>query len=189
MGRFAVLVAPQVERLVAFDLSSAALGVLEAETKVRNIANIETVQGDLCSIAPSLGPFDTAYSIEAIQHIPSHRERVAAVRSMLRVLKPGGKCLISVAAWNRRVAREISQKEGFWGEGDRRLYAFCFTPAELRSLMEEAGVKDVKVRGVTVLPGRICRRLPLALTGFEAWCTAIPQLARVSWFVLGVGSR
>jgi SAM-dependent methyltransferase len=189
MGRFAVLVAPQVGRLVAFDLSRAALDVLVAENKVRNIINVETLQGDLCNLPASLGLFDSAYSIEAIQHIPSHKERVRAVRNMLQVLKPGGTCLISVAAWNRRVAREIQDKEGFWGTDARRIYAYCFTPHQLRSLMQEAGVRDVRIRGVMALPGRICRRLPLALSRLESYCSAIPQLAPLSWFVMGTGRR
>ena len=186
MGRFAVVVAPRVKRLVAVDLSSTALEVLTAETKVRHITNVETSQGDLCSISPSLGPFDSVYSIEAIQHIPSHKERLAAVQNLCRMLKPGGKCLISVVGWNVRVAREVD-KEGFWGSGEGRLYAFCFTPDELRSLMEEAGVRNVRIRGAIVLPGRITRRLPLGLTCLESWCSAIPQLAPLSWFVMGIG--
>jgi 2-polyprenyl-3-methyl-5-hydroxy-6-metoxy-1,4-benzoquinol methylase len=188
MGRFAVVVAPRVKRLVAVDLSSTALDVLVAETKVRNITNIETSQGDLCNIPESLGPFDSVYSVEAIQHIPSRKERLAAVRNLCRMLKPGGKCLVSVVGWNARVAREV-EKEGFWGTDDGRLYAFCSTPEELQALMEEAGVRNVKIRGVIALPGRITRHLPLGLTCLETWCSAIPQLAPFSWFVMGIGER
>jgi len=189
LGRLALLVAPRVGRLVCVDLSADALEVLRAETEAQGIRNVETVQGDLCRVPGTLGPFDRAYSVEVLQHIPSDRERRAALAKMHELLKPGGRCLIGVICWNRRTRRRGAGKESFWGTGERRLYAYAFTPQEIGRLLRETGFLDVRVRGLMALPARITRRLPRWLGVVETWCSTAPFLARVSNFVIATGRR
>lgn len=189
LGRLAMEVAPRVARLLCTDLSGGALRVLEEGARARGIGNIETLESDLCVLPASLGPFDRAYSIEVLQHIPSARERLQALRSVRAVLKPGGRFLVCVFGWNWRVRRAGWRKEGFWGEGDRRLYACYHTPAELRAVMQQAGFRNVKVRGLIVLPGRITKRLPPRLACLETWAAALPPTTRLAWFLTATGQR
>ena len=189
VGRLALVVAPKVSRLVCADLSSGALDVLKSQAHRQGIRNIETVQADLCSITGSLGPFDVAYSVEVIQHIPSDRERRAALVRIYELLKPGGRCLISVVCWNSRTRREGAEKEGFWGTGDRRLYVYSFAPHEIGRLLIETGFHDVRVRGLLVLPGRITRHLPASLAVVDTWCSMIPALSCMGRYVIATGRR
>ncbi len=189
VGRLSMLVAPKVERLVCTDLSAHCLAVLQVEAAARGIRNIETVEGDLCRLPGSLGPFDSVYSIEVLEHIPSHRERLAAVRKLYDLLKPGGRCLISDNCWSPRNRRAQAEKEGFWGMGERRLYHYYFTPSEISALLHEGGFRDIRLRGLILLPGRITRFLPLSFAAVESWCSAFSPLAGVGILVMGLGRR
>lgn len=189
VGRLSMLVAPQVERLVCTDLSAHCLQVLKSEADAKGIRNIEAVEGDLCRLPRSLGPFDSAYSIEVLEHIPSHRERLAAVRKLYDLLRPGGRCLISDNCWSPRNRRAQAEKEGFWGMGERRLYHYYFTPSELSALLHQGGFRDIRLRGLLLLPGRITRLLPLSFASVESWCSALPPFAGSGLLVLGLGRR
>ncbi len=189
VGRLALVIAPLVSELLAVDCSSSALQVLRNAAAVRGLSSICTLQGDLCDLPDSVGTFDAAYSIEVIQHIPSKHERLRAVRNLRAVLKPGGRCLISVSAWNWRTRRAGSENEGFWGSGDRRLYAYCFSPAQLGEIMLEAGFSSPRIRGLIVLPGRIARLLPPNVSFLETWFSALPPVAYCSWYVFAVARR
>lgn len=189
VGRLAVLVAPKVSRLVCVDLSATALGVLKSRAERQGVRNIEIFSADLRSIPVSLGPFDKAYSVEVIQHIPSDQERRAALARVYELLKPDGRCLISVVCWNSRTRRAGTEKEGFWGTGARRLYAYSFTPREIGQLLIETGFRDVRLRGLMVLPGRITRHLPPSLALVETWCSMVPACAGMARYVMAIGRR
>ncbi len=189
VGRLSLLVAPKVSRLVCADLSPAVLSELQSHAAERSIHNIETVPADLCNLPRSLGPFDRAYSVEVIQHIPSDRERRAALRRIFELLRPGGRCLVSVFCWNRRNQRSDAEKEGFWGADDRRLYGYLYSPRELASVMRDTGFRHVRLRGLMILPGRITRHLPVSLALLETWCSMIPALAGVGRYVMASGQK
>lgn len=189
MGRLAQLVAPKVKRLVCVDLSEHVLQVLKSETEMRGIRNIETVQGDLCHLPSFPGPFDSAYSVEVVDHIPSHRERLAAVQTVYKLLRPGGRFLISVHCWNPRSRRTRREKEGFWGTGERRLYIYYFTAGELRDLLQQAGFQNIRLWGLIILPEWMTRFLPTSLAALETWCSMVPASVQISSLVVGIGRR
>lgn len=184
VGRFAIEIAPRVARLVCVDLSPRTLEVLAARARERGLANIETHACDLASIPVSLGPFDTVYCSEVFQHMPSHDEHLAALTRMRALLKPGGRCLINVVCWNRRAG---PIKAGHVGEGEQRMYWHRFTADELRGLMQEAGFTRVTLHGITVLPGTLSRRMPVAMAFIETWLSRAPALAGAGRLVLAVG--
>jgi len=189
VGRLAVLVAPKVADLVCLDISAVSLDLLASEAKARGLFNIELVCGDLCSMDTSIGQFDKVYSVEAIQHIPSHRARLAAVRRMYDVLRPGGQCVMMTTCWNGRNWIEGLPKEGFWGEGERKLYMYYFSPREFRSLIREAGFVDVRIRGLIVLPRKITRLLPISFGFVELWSSLVPALAGASTYIIAIGRK
>jgi len=189
VGRIAMHVAPKVSQLVCVDLSPASLWELESEARRMSIRNIETVQADLCSLLPSLGLFDKIYSVEVLQHIPSHPQRLLAMRRMRRLLEPGGTCVISVYCWNRRNRRSDGGKEGFWGTGDRMLYGYLYSPTGLGALLEETGFRDVRLHGLSILPGRLTRYLPPSLAVIETWCSMVPALSGMGRYVVATGKR
>ncbi len=186
VGRYALAVAPRVARLVCADLSAGALEVLHEAARARRIANLETLVCDLAAPPADLGPFDTVYSSEVLQHVPGRAQHVAMLRGFRRVLRPGGRCLVNVTCWNGRGG---TVKEGFVGEGEQRVFWHRFAPGELRGLMVEAGFREVTLHAVSVLPGLLSRRLPLALTFLETWCSEIPALSGAGRLVLAGGRR
>lgn len=189
VGRLAFLVAPRVKRLVCADLSAHALQALHSQAHARGIRNIETVQGDLCRLPDTIGTFDAAYSVEVVDHIPSHRERLAALRRLYDLLKPGGRCLVSVHCWNPRTRQARMEKEGFWGTGERRLYHYYFTSREIRGLFQEAGFQEIRLRGLRLLPGKITGRLPASFSVVETWCSMVAAFAEVGVLVIAIGRR
>src|SRR5262245_13666395 len=102
VGRYALDVAPRVRRLVCADLSPVALDVLRERAAAQGLANIETRVCDLADLPGELGPFDTIYSSEVLQHVPGYDEHMRVMRALHRALKPGGRCLVNVVCWNRR---------------------------------------------------------------------------------------
>jgi len=189
VGRLALLVAPRVQQLVCVDLSTGCLDILKSEATARGLRNIETQPGDLCRLPGSLGVFDAAYSVEVVDHIPSDCERLAAVKKLHDLLRPGGRCLVSVHCWNPRSRRSGVEREGFWGTGERRLYHHYFTTGELRDLLCRAGFRSVRLRGLNILPGRITRSLPASLARLEVGCSMVPALAGIGSLVIGMGTR
>jgi SAM-dependent methyltransferase len=187
VGRLALEMAPRVARLTCVDLSQKALDELARNASRRGLRNVATQQADLCALPASLGTFDAAYSVEVVQHIPSAAERLAALRQIYERLTRGGRCLVSVCAWNARSGQP--QQETFWGEGERRLYVYAFTPADLADLMRAAGFRNVAVRALGLLPGRLTRFLPPALAPVERALSAIPALTPHGRYVMAVGYR
>jgi SAM-dependent methyltransferase len=182
-------VAPRVARLVCVDFAENALTVLRAGAHERGIDNIETAACDICRLPSTLGPFDSAYAVETLEQIASRSERLAALKGIYQALKPGGTCLIAVYPWNRRTREDATVKEGFYGAGERRLYRCRPTAGELRALLQEAGFRKIRVRGLITLPQAITSRLPASWAAMETWCSQLPGSARFGWLMVGLGQR
>ena len=105
----------------------------------------------------------TAYSCQAIQHVPSFKERVKALRNINRLLKTNGPLVLTVYNWESD-AKNLKCKEGFYGVGGPLdLWRAAFTENDLRELLEKSGFKTQLVRGIFNIPKRIMRRLPGSL--------------------------
>lgn len=181
VGRHALRVAPRAAHVTGVDFSAEALRVLAEEAARRGITNVDVSTADVCALPASLGRFDVVYSSEVLQHVPSHAERLAAMRGFHARLEPGGRCIVNVLCWNARVR---GAKDGFWAGG-----SFCHytTPGELRALFEEAGFRGVGLHGLLVAPGSLTRHLPPSFALLEAGLSAVPFLAGAGRFVVGVG--
>jgi SAM-dependent methyltransferase len=106
-----------------FDLT--ATGVVFAYRHGHRVA-----QASIGEIPFASGRFDLATSFDVFQCLPDDVER-SAIREMARVLKPGGRMLLHVAALEMLHGRHsvLSQEV-------RR-----YTPARLRSIVEEGGLR------------------------------------------------
>jgi SAM-dependent methyltransferase len=87
-GRWAVMVAPRVDRLVAVDASPAALEVARANVRAANVAFVQATPDTLPF--PD-GEFDFIFSLGVLHHVPD-TER--AIHSLSRKLCPGGTLLL-----------------------------------------------------------------------------------------------
>jgi tRNA (uracil-5-)-methyltransferase TRM9 len=109
--------------------------------------SVNLVLADAVYLPFSDNAFDWAISMATYHHIKGSRERLAALRELRRVLKPGGEAFITV--WNR-------YQPGFWFKGKETLvpwrtkettlyrYYYLFSYGELEKLAQQAGFKLLK---------------------------------------------
>ena len=144
---------------VTADAGARAVGVEVAEAAVRRArANYPRLDFRL---APIEGPlpfednsFDLVWSSEVIEHVADTARWLSEAR---RVLAPGGRLLLTTPSHGRlRVA--LGGIERFSDPLGDHLH--LYTRSSLRSLLEEFGFGDVKVRAVAGPP--LMRRLLLA---------------------------
>ena len=109
--------------------------------------SVNLTAADVCFLPYPDNTFDGAISVATYHHIKGEADRLAALRELSRVLKPGSEAFITV--WNRWQPR-------FWFKGrettvpwrtkDKTLYRYyyLFTYFELESLAKKAGLEIMK---------------------------------------------
>jgi len=135
-GDVCFLLAPRVRKAVGIDASDRAVALAEAERVRRGIENVRFVQGDVASLEPIPDTsIDVAGAFDLLEHVDEATVR-GMLRSLRRVLKPGG----FLAAYTpnrehyveRMKARGVVLKQFPEHIAVRR-------PRELRRLLEEEG--------------------------------------------------
>lgn len=135
-------------------------------------ARLHLVRGDMRALPFREGSFDAVICIASIHHVPTRRVRVMAMLEVKRVLKPRG--LLLITAWSRwrlsalwRMLKawvggsprffELGDVEVPWTYRGRRYIRFyhLFTRGELRRLVEDAGLKVLKVEGFSPRPSLV----------------------------------
>lgn len=91
-GHTALIFAPHVQQVVAFDLSQEMLAQVRRLAAERNLANIETQKGDVENLPFDHASFDMVTSRYSAHHWPNPQR---ALREIRRVLKPGGQFVLS----------------------------------------------------------------------------------------------
>jgi len=186
VGRYALLVAPKVRRLLCVDFSHEALRTLRGYVGAAGLTNVDTLQADLCRL-PAVGErFDVVYSVETLQHIPTHRARAAVVAGLRSALRPGGRVVLVAEAWG---PRSQGTKEGIDGRHGEGIYEFKFTPGDMRRLLHEAGFAKVRVRASNLLPGRVTDRGPRLAARVEGLLSRVPAFGGLGWFVIGMARK
>lgn len=96
----------------------------------------------------SKNSFDTVWCIAVLHHLPTKTLRLKACKEICRVLKTNGKLMITVwNLWQKKYRKFINKKTCDalipWNNKLNRYY-YAFKPAELKSLLENAGFSLVK---------------------------------------------
>lgn len=128
-------------RAVALDMSVESLRRLRGRV---GDTEVQLVQGDLTEMPFASNSFDRILCANAIQQVERDDRRQACVRELARVLRPGGRLVLTVQQHSipRRNAGWV--KEG--ASGDRIRYIFRFTHSELADVVENE-VLDLRIRG------------------------------------------
>ncbi|WP_229680333.1 class I SAM-dependent methyltransferase [Saccharopolyspora thermophila] len=128
--------------VVAFDQDVAELenvaamfAAMKAEDQVPDGASAQTVPGDALALPFPDGHFDCVVAAEIMEHIPEDEK---AMREMVRVVRPGGRVVVTVPRWWPEkicwaLSDEYHQVEG----GHVRIY----TADELIGKLRDAGLR------------------------------------------------
>lgn len=145
------------------DTSERMIAVAQNRHVLR-LPNIQFVMGDILSLPFPPASFDYVFALAVLHHIPSVRLRQQAVRELARVVKPGGRVVITV--WNLRTFYWMRRywlwrlffglHEKGYDHGDcfvpwRRSvekpllrYVHAFTGYEFRNLLEQEGLRPLQ---------------------------------------------
>ena len=160
VGRVAMELAKQAKAIVGIDISKKAIELFNSNLKTKNLECKGYVR-DICEVEGELGPFDKAYSIATIQHIPSQNERLRALRKINSLLKLNGYLILTVLNWEGRGKKKLKNKEGFYGSGRASdLWRAAFTENDLRQLLEQTGFKALHTGGSSNVPIRMRKKMP-----------------------------
>ena len=132
--------------VVGLDLSQETLEAARHDAAVRGLHNLRYEEGSVYRLRFPDASFDVAYAHQVFQHL---REREAALREMLRVVRPGGLVAIrdvdwgTVAYWPRDtwIDRFIEVHHQTWyrNGGEPRL------GRELRALFNDPALTDLRI--------------------------------------------
>jgi ubiquinone/menaquinone biosynthesis C-methylase UbiE len=141
-GRHAFEVLRRGADVVAFDQDSAELenvaamfAAMDKAGEVPPGATGRTVTGDALGMPFPDASFDTVIAAEVLEHIP---DDMAAMREIVRVLKPGGLVAVTVPSFlPERICWALSEDYHTAPGGHIRIY----TLAELRAKLKSSGLR------------------------------------------------
>ena len=133
-GVLAELLAPHAHRYVCIDVSRRVVNA--ATERLRRHRNVEVREGDMHALPLEAASFDLVVMMQAVTY--SERPAVA-VAEAARVLRPGGRLLLSSLAKHEH--RSIVDSYGHLNLG--------FTARELRRFVDKAGLQLQHIETVT----------------------------------------
>jgi ubiquinone/menaquinone biosynthesis C-methylase UbiE len=126
-GRMLELFAPQAERAIGVDLSSAMLGVARGRLEQAGARNVQLRQGDLYALPVARNSCDLAIMHQVLHYLD---DPARALREAARSLSPGGRLIVvDFAPHNEESLRER--------HAHRRL---GFSSREVSDLLAQAGL-------------------------------------------------
>ncbi|HEX7071033.1 MAG TPA: methyltransferase domain-containing protein [Rhodothermales bacterium] len=149
-GTLALLAAERARRVVAVDFAPEMLEVLRARAAEEGITNIEARVADGQMLPFIRESFDRAFSMFGLIFFP---DRSAGFREMRRVLRPGGRAVVS--SW--RPLEHVPLLKTFYEALGEELNGFPFGDGKaplgdeesLRGEMQDAGFRSVRVHPVS----------------------------------------
>jgi len=138
-GRHAFELYRRGANVVAFDLDEQELkgvenmfAAMRMEGEVPEEATAETVQGTALELPFPDDSFDKIIASEVLEHIP---DDMAAMRELMRVLKPGGQLAVTVPAFlPERICWALSEDYHTAPGGHVRIYTRAELEAKLKSI-------------------------------------------------------
>ena len=157
-GKQTVLLAPQAEEVLAFDLSAESLRQAEARCARAGLGNVAFRQQSIVSLPLDSGSADAIFSYgDVISHVHDGYPQVFAESA--RILRPGGIMGFEVdGKWELdMLLHNPEERARAWatkGTGHLRIWqdipCKTFTDRELRAVLGEAGLRVTRVRGVNI---------------------------------------
>lgn len=142
-GRYGLKLAmefPQ-DHITMTDVAPEAITYARAAGAILGLSNVDARQENSISLSFSNASFDTVISDAAIQYVPQYEK---ALSEMVRVLKPGGRIIVSAVNW-----WNIPHTFHKWRLGSNYQFGWekSFTHRELASLLEKNGIRIIGYEG------------------------------------------
>ncbi len=171
VGRYAIELTKQGYKVTLVDLSAEALGFAENKALEAGVTLFRTLKSDARDLSVIQdASFDTVLLMGPIYHLPSHSERLQAVRESWRILKPNGIIFVdfltrySILQWALYRDPEYILREG---DDIRKIVAdgvhispkdssgftdaWCAHPDQIEPLMEEGGFTKLDLAAMDCL--------------------------------------
>ena len=132
-GRMLEIFAPQAERAIGVDLSSAMLAVARGRLEETGLANVQLRQGDIYALPIERNSVDLAVMHQVLHYLD---DPARALREAARVLAPGGRLIVVDFAPHTEEA--LRDKHAH-----RRL---GFSEREIVDLLKQAGLEPLQHR-------------------------------------------
>jgi ubiquinone/menaquinone biosynthesis C-methylase UbiE len=129
-GRMLELFAPQAERAIGVDLSTAMLAVARGRMEETGLRNVQLRQGDIYALPIERNSVDLAVMHQVLHYLD---DPARALREAARVLAPGGRLLV--------VDFAPHQEEGLRDKHAHRRLGF--SDAEIAGLLAQAGLETI----------------------------------------------
>ena len=166
-------------RIVGVDISEGMIRQAGVDLGRAGVTGVELAVGDATNLRYPDASFDKVLCSEVIEHIPDASRAIAEIH---RVLKPGGRLVISTpnrhswygfdryVVWSRILRRPWNHPFDHWR-----------AMSELTTLLDEDGLQPEASRTVCFVPGFLLTyRLPAALQGVVVAVTKpLEPIARV----------
>ncbi|KKR99551.1 MAG: hypothetical protein UU49_C0005G0009 [Candidatus Magasanikbacteria bacterium GW2011_GWC2_41_17] len=162
-GVFYPVLADKSINYVGLDVSKKLLSLAKKKAlKNKGKAKVKFIKGSITKLPFINNQFDWVCVFAVLHHIPSHELRSQASQEILRVLKPGGKVMVTV--WNMfsdwaykkfNINEQLKNNQEGLDSGDVVIpwkgtvgkvisrYLHAFTKNELSKLFKDAGFKKV----------------------------------------------
>lgn len=137
LGQYVILLRERGRDVVGADWSVDALARCRAAAPGTPVAVM-----DLARLAMPSGAFDAYVSLGVVEHDPAGPAAILAEAA--RVLRPGGRILVSVPYWNgvRRIGTPYLARQGrTLKAAGGEFYQYAFTRGELRRALEAEGFR------------------------------------------------
>lgn len=161
-GRHLAYMAKKCEFAVGIDSSLKMIEI--SKEKTEEMDNVILVCGDACSLPFKENFFDFAIFVASLHNIKGRENRIMALKELMRVLKKGGKAIISVWAkwqdrWKKYFLKDFFyflhgrehgdiyipwKKDGF----DIKRFYHLYSLREFRKDIKESGLKIEKLWSV-----------------------------------------
>jgi arsenite methyltransferase len=134
-------------RVIGIDMTPEMIARAQANAGDAGLANVEFREGLLEALPVDDGWADVVISNGVLNLVP---DKVAALREMFRVLRPGGRLQIADIVLGRQVSDASKQDVSLW----TGCIAGGLLEGEIRALVDAAGFRDIAVvGGADVLSG------------------------------------
>lgn len=144
-GRFGLKIAQNLpnSKVTIIDIVDSSLVFIKKLSENLGLKNIFVAKDDILNLSFNNNSFDLVISDAVIQHVSDDQK---AIEEMVRILKPGGKLIISVVNfWNFHSVYKV------WLKLTNQKYEYhserAYTKKELRNLFELCGLKIIEEDG------------------------------------------